>query len=224
MISLVNEIPKINLPLAEVVKINCNYNLYKDIALFWVQDGDRAVTSMLDGNMVIYNRDADIEELREFINVISPQSVFSDAVTLENLFDDNFYRVYVMKSEHNFVCDIQSDIVDSKGIYELLDVNGLELPLYEHFAVDFCHRLNHGHLKYFALKDKCAAVVISDGQAALLNGVASHQKGMGTVALYGVLSQFDMPCLAVCENGVMPFYLKNNFNYIYDAGYWRKNP
>ena len=30
MISLTNEIPKINLPLAEVVKINCKVNVYED--------------------------------------------------------------------------------------------------------------------------------------------------------------------------------------------------
>ena len=34
MINLVSKIPKISLPLAEVVKINCTYNSYKDIAMF----------------------------------------------------------------------------------------------------------------------------------------------------------------------------------------------
>lgn len=224
MINLVTEIPKISLPLAEVIKINCTYNSYKDIAMFWVQNQNNAIISLLDGNMVIYNNDADIDELREFINVISPLSVFSDAVTLKNLFDDNFHRVSVVKRACGFEGKIQSDQLGSKDIYSLLDVDGLVLPPYEHFAVDFCYRLNHGQLKYFALKDKCVAVCITDGQAALLNGIASHQKGMGTLALRGVLSQFDMPCLAVCEEKIMPFYLKNNFEYIYNAGYWRKTP
>ncbi len=224
MICLVNKIPKIAFPLAEVVKINCIYNLYKDIALFWTQDCDHSVISMLDGNMTIYNNDADIDELREFIGVISPLSVFSDADTLTALFGDNFHRVYVVKSEQRFECDIPSDVLNSNEIYKLLDTDGLELPPYEHFAVDFCYRLNHGQLKYFALKDRCAAVSICDGQAVLLNGIASHQKGMGTLALCGVLSEFDMPCLAVCEKAIMPFYLKNNFSLCYDAGYWRKDP
>ena len=224
MISLVNEIPKINLPRAEVVKINCNYNSYKDVALFWTQNECDAIISMLDGNMVIYNLNADIQELYEFIGVISPSSVFSDAKTLEDLFGNDFHRVYVVKSEHQFKSDLLSDNLNSKEVYQLLDVNGLQLPPYEYFAVDFCHRLNHGQLNYFALKNSCAAIIISDEQTTLLNGIASHKKGMGTVALEGVLSQGKAPYLAVCEKEVAPFYLKNKFKHAYDAGYWRKNP
>ena len=224
MISLTNEIPKLNLALAEVVKINCTYESYKDIALFWTQDGTRAVVSMLDGNMVIYNAGADMDELREFIAIISPQSVFSDADTLTALFGGDFHRVCVMKTEQKFVCNNLSETVSSKEIYELLDVDGLDLPPYECFAVDFCHRLNHGQLKYYAIKGKCAAVGICDGQAVVVNGIASHKKGMGTQALAGLLSQYDLPCIAVCEENIKPFYLKNNFSHSYYAGYWRKTP
>lgn len=223
MICLVNEIPQIFLPRAEVIKINCAYNSYKDIAMFWTQNGDKAVISMLDGNMVIYNNGADISELQKFIDVVSPSSIFSDADTLSQLFNGNFHKVFVMKSEFEFECKTPSDIVKSDEIYRLLDVNGLELPSYEYFAVDFCHRLNHGQLKYFAIKEKCAAVAISDGQAVLVNGIASGDKGMGSLALSGLLAQCNGPSIAVCERDVMPFYLKNNFCYSYDAGYWRKS-
>lgn len=224
MILLVDNIPKINLPLAEVIKINCTYNAYKDIALFWVQDSDKAVISMLDGNMVIYNKNSDIDELKKFINVISPQSVFSDEKTLTKLFDKNFHTVHVMKTEAKIECDITSDQLNSNEIYNLLNTDGLQLPPYEHFAVDFCHRLNHGQLKYFAKKDSCVAIGISDGQAVLVNGIASYKKGMGSLSLNGLLSQYNLPCVAVCEKAVTPFYLKNNFSLYYKAGYWRKNP
>lgn len=222
MISLVNKIPNLTLPRAEIVKINCNYNLYRDIALFWLQDTTRAVISLLDGNMIIFNHDADIAELREFVNVISPRSVFSDEKTLIRLFGASFHSVSVMHSDNNFNCDITSNVLSSNEIYKLLNVNGLDLPDYEYFAVDFCHRLNHNGLKYFALKDLCAAIGIYDGNTVLVNGIASHKKGMGSVALCGLLSQFKMPALAVCEKDVMPFYLKNNFSHAYNAGYWRK--
>lgn len=223
MISLVTEIPKISLPRAELVKINCNYDSYKDVALFWVQNNKRAVISLLDGNMTIYNNGADTNEMREFINVISPLSVFSDADTLTALFGQAFDRVCVMKSKHRFESNIPSDDLNSGEIYKLLDVKGLHLPSYEPFAVDFCHRLNHGRLKYFAKKNLCAAIGICDGNTVLLNGIASHQKGMGSVALSGVLSLFaDKSALAVCESALCGFYEKNNFKHIYDAGYWRK--
>lgn len=224
MILLVDNIPKINLPFAEVIKINCTYNAYKDIALFWVQDSDKAVISMLDGNMVIYNKNSDIDELKKFIDVISPQSVFSDAKTLTKLFGKNFHQVQVMKREVGFDCDIKSDQLSSSEIYNLLNTDGLQLPPYEHFAVDFCHRLNHRQLKYFAKKDSCVAVGISDGQAVLVNGIASYKKGMGSIALCGLLSQYNIPSVVVCETAVAPFYLKNNFSLCYEAGYWRKNP
>lgn len=224
MISMTNEIPKLSLSCAEVVKINCTYNSYRDIALFWVQNDTRAVISMLDGNMVVFNNGADIDELREFIGVISPASVFSDAETLGKLYGQDFQKVCVMKSDYNFRCDTPSQTLSSAEIYRLLNVDGLELPHYEYFAVDFCHRLNHGTLKYFALKDKCAAIGISDGQAVLVNGIASRQKGMGSLALSGLLSRYQVPVFAVCEEHIVPFYLKNNFSHSYNAGYWRKNP
>lgn len=222
MILLKNEIKKVSKISAESIKLNCIYDLYKDIALFWTQNDNQATICMLDGNMIICNHSANIDELREFINVISPLSVFSDADTLTALFNENFHRVCVVKSDSKFKCDTKSDTVTSKEIYSLLDVSGLNLPPYEHFAVDFCYRLNHGQLKYFAQKQNCAAIGISDGQAVLLNGIASHKRGMGTFALYGLLSQYALPYIAVCEKEVLPFYLKNNFSHFYDAGYWRK--
>ena len=63
MITLTNELPEITTDSAELIKIRCLYDAYKndDKVLFWCQDGDRAVISMTDGNMIIHNRSADIE-------------------------------------------------------------------------------------------------------------------------------------------------------------------
>ncbi len=224
MISLISQFKPITLPLAEAVKINCTYLCYSDIALFWKQNNNDAVISMLDGNMVIYNKNADIQELREFLNVVSPTSVFSDADTLYKLFGSDFDRVCVMKSEHKFRSELETDDLNSEQIYKLLNVKGLSLPPYEYFAVDFCRRLSHGNLKYFGIKNTCAAIALFDKYSVLLNGVASHKKGMGSMALKGVLSQFkDFTFIAVCEKTIKPFYEKNNFYHSYDVGYWRKD-
>ncbi len=223
MISLVDKIPIVTLPRAEIIKINCNYKLYRDIALFWTQDDNKAIISMLDGDVTIYNNNANTEELREFINVISPSSVFSDSKTMSQLFGDDFHLVCVMTSKHVFKCDIPSQTANSSEIYKLLNVKGLELPPYEYFAVDFCHKLNRASLNYFVLKDICAAVGISDGHNVLVNGVASHKKGMGSTALLGLLAQYSCPAVAVCEKEIAAFYLKNNFKHCYNAGYWRKS-
>lgn len=224
MISLTQKIPHINLHLCEAVKINCNRRLYKDISQFWVQDENRAVISMLDGNMVIYNRDADIEELAEFIGVISPSSVFSSAETMKKLFGNDFDSVCVMKSDIEYKSDLESDTLNSGEIYGMFNTVEFELPPYEDFAVDFCYRLNHGDLKYFAKKDICAAVCITDGTSLMLNGVVSYRKKMGSAAVSGVLSKFNrLPVLAVCKPEICGFYKHNGFKHIYNCGYRRKN-
>ncbi len=221
MIKLVKSIPKLSLPRAELIKINCNRDIYPDDALFWAQNSDKAIISMLDGNMVIYENGADFEELLEFINVISPRSVFSDANTLSRLFGDDFERVNVMRSRGEYKCDTPSDKLSSREIYDILNVDGLELPEYEYFAPDFCRRLNRGALSYYAKRGECAAVTISDGTHTLLNGIASSIKGGGTRALCGVLCGIE-GAIAVCRDKLQKFYIKNGFEHIYDAGYWRK--
>lgn len=223
MIKLTKNLPKIFAPKAELIKINCNFQIYPDDALFWVQNGQEALISMLDGNMVIFNNGADTEELREFIAVISPSSVFADADTLSLLYGEDFERVCVVASNEEFVCDTPSDSISSDRLYALLSVDGLSLPPYEYFAPDFCRRLNHGGLGYYAKSGECAAITITDGEYTLLNGISSHKKGMGSVALCGALSRVESGyALAVCKEELLPFYLKNDFEHIYDGGYWRK--
>lgn len=223
MIKLTKNLPTLFAARAEQIKINCNFQIYKDEALFWAQDDNTAIISLLDGNMVIVNRGANMQELREFIAVISPASVFSDADTLSLLFGEDFERVCVVLSRKEFLCDAPSDKLSSDRIYELLSVEGLSLPPYQYFAPDFCRRLNRGGLKYYAKSGLCAAVTLCDGEYTLLNGIASHKKGMGSVALGGVLSGVKAgSAVAVCKKELLPFYLKNDFEHIYDGGYWRK--
>ena len=218
MITLTQSPPAIKERCAEAVKINSAYDMYSGLAMFWVQNAGDCVISMLDGNMVIYNRTADIDELREFIGVISPNSIFSDAETLTALFGECFHRVYVMQSDSDYKSEKSADTLTSAQIYALLDVEGLSLPPYEFFAVDFCHRLNHGGLSCFAIADSCCAVCISSGDTVLLNGIASHQKGMGRVALNGAFSKYDGKTkLAVCEKSLYGFYTKNKFKLSYEA-------
>lgn len=221
MIRLVKCLPRLYAPRAELIKLNCISLVYPDSALFWVQNETQALIGMLDTDMIIYNIAADFKELKSFVNMISPRTVFSDSNTLTKLFGDSFERVCVMRCDSEFDCETPSDTLSSDRLYALLDVEGIELPPYEHFAPDFCRRLNHGWLKYFALPD-AAAIAVTDTKYALLNGIASRKKGMGSIALHGVLSQLRLPSLAVCRENVTLFYLKNGFKNEYYAGYWRK--
>ena len=138
MISLTDNLPQFSVLSAEMVKINCLFDSYKDDnnVMFWVQDGDKCVIAMTDGNMIIHNNNADFAELLEFVNVLSPACVFSDIKTLKKLNrlpDENINVVY---KKADIKGQAQSDNLSSDELYKLLDVDGLSLPDYPHFAVD----------------------------------------------------------------------------------------
>ncbi len=226
MISLTNKLPTIKTLSAEMAKINCLFDSYKNDAsvMFWVQDNNKCVIAMTDGNMIIHNNNADFEELGEFVAVLSPVCVFSDMNTLEklNLIPDENINVVYRKAD--IKGQTLGDDLKSDELYHLLDVDGLSLPDYPHFAVDFCRRKNLGYANSFAIKNKCAVVTFNSGNTAIINGLASHEKGMGSVALMAILQKnFGKDFLACCRDSVLPFYLKNGFIKLYNAGYWVKN-
>lgn len=226
MISLINELPKFTTLSAELVKINCLYDSYKNdpSVMFWSQDNDKCLIAMTDGNMIIFNNGADTEELSEFVAVLSPACVFSDMDTLNaiNRTPDENINVIYKKADIEGVTPC--DELKSDEIYKLLDVDGLSLPDYPHFAVDYCRRKNLGFAKAFAIKDKCAVVTFNSGDTAIINGLASHQKGYGSIAIKGILQKnYGKDFLACCRDSVLPFYLKNGFIKLYNAGYWVKN-
>lgn len=226
MISLVEAIPDFGKINAEWVKIKCLYEAYKndDNVLFWVQDSDRAVISMTDGNMIIFNNGADLEELREFVDVLSPACVFSDYDTLCAIGKKPQERINIVWRKADITGMLVGDNLSSKEIYKLLDVEGLSLPEYPYFAVDYCHRLNMGTADYFALKGRCAAVTFNCGNMAIMNGIASHEKGFGAVALKAVLQKnYGRDFLVCCRDSVLGFYEKNGFKPLYFGGYWVKN-
>ena len=225
MVTLVDKIPEIDTLSAEWVKIKCLYNSYKNDSkvMFWVQDTDKCVIALTDGNMIIYNISADLEELTEFVDIINPACVFSDYETLSKIGRKPKERINILYRKADIKGETKGDSLSSREIYDLLNVEGLSLPEYPYFAVDYCHRLNHGFADYFALKNKCCAVTFNCGDMAIMNGIASHQKGMGSAALKGVLQKnYGRDFLVCCRDSVLEFYKKNGFCHKYYGGYWVK--
>lgn len=221
MIKLIDSLPNINDEnSAELIKIKCMFVSYSDIALFWSQGGTGTLISMLDGNMVIYAKNPDFEELRSFIDVISPRGIFTDFGTANKLNLKVNELAYVLKRE----CDIPfiptPDELKSDEIYDILNVEGLSLPSFDTFAVDFCHRKNIGQLKVFAKQNTFAALSISLEDVCLINGIAAKEKGQGSVALKGILSQnFGKTAIVCAKEKITNFYIKNGFEEIYKAAY-----
>lgn len=225
MIRLVSDLPEIGEPSAEYLKIKCLFDCYKDDdrVLFWAQDGGRAFISMADGNMTIRNEDGDLDELKEFISVLSPDSLFGDYSTLKAIKVNNIKAVNVMYRKADISGETAGDSLSSKEIYGILNVKDFTLPEYPYFAVDFCRRLNRGHAEYYAVRDKCAAVSFNSGNYALLNGIVSREKGMGSRALTAILQKNNgRGFLACCTDKLTEFYKKNGFKKLYKAGYWWK--
>lgn len=224
MISLVNKLPQMS-GTAESIKISCLYDCYKDDdkVLFWCQDGGRAVISMTDGNMIIHSNGGDLEELKEFCDMLSPACVFSDYETLCGIGRKPRERINIMSR----FCDIEGetagDSLSSKEIYSLLDTEGLSLPEYPYFAVDYCRRLNMGSADYFAIKETCAVITFNSGENAIINGIASHKKGYGSVALRAIMQKnYGKQLFVCCRDKVKGFYEKNGFKPLYYGGYWVK--
>ena len=225
MIRLTSELPEISKPNAEYLKIKCLFDCYKDDdrALFWSQDGGRAFISMADGNMTIRNKGGAVDELKEFISVLSPDSIFSDYGTLKTLSLENIKAVNVMYRKADISGETAGDSLSSREIYDILNVKEFTLPEYPYFAVDFCRRLNNGYAEYYAVRDKCAAVSFNSGNYALLNGIVSREKGMGSTVLKAILQKnYGRGFLACCTDELTEFYEKNGFKKLYKAGYWWK--
>lgn len=226
MISLTNTLPSFDNMTAELIKIKCLYDCYKDDShvLFWCQDENKAVIAMTDGNMIIHNSSANLEELKEFVDVLSPACVFSDYDTLCAIDRKPDERINIMSKVADVKGDVKGDDLSSKEIYSLLDTDGLSLPEYPYFAVDYCRRLNRGGADYFALKDKCAVITFKTGELAIINGIASREKGYGSIALQNILKKnYGKRLFVCCRDKVKGFYEKNGFSLHYYAGYWVKN-
>ncbi len=221
MILPANEIPPVTENDFFHLKIRCLWEEKCD-EMFWVQDNGKAWLALTDGTLILCDRDGDKDELYEFIRFLSPKRIFCNPKTLQK-FGLHAADTFVLLSR---IADANDSVfisheMSSREIYDLLSVDGLKLPDYPSFAVDFCRRLNHGQLQYFALPQKCAALSQHSGDFAMICGIASHEKGYGTVALNGILQKNSGRTVGVCcRHEVRGFYEKNGFTPMGFAGYW----
>lgn len=222
MIALTDFLPEAGEPNAEYIRIKCLYDCYKDDkdVLFWEQDGGRAYISLAGGDMTVFCENGDLTEIKEFISVISPRSIFGSLEVLEKLGFSDIRSVDVMSRVADISGNTDGDSLLSGEIYDILNVKEFSLPEYPYFAVDFCRRINRGLANYFAIKDKCAAVSFHTGNYALLNGIVGREKGLGTAALRAILQKnYGRELIVCCEEKLIGFYEKNGFQKRYKAGY-----
>ena len=226
MIALSDSLPEITQPAAEYIRIKCLFDSYKDDkdTYFWIQEDGKSVISLADGDMTVYRTGGDKDELSEFINMMSPRSIFTSLETFKAVGIAHVKTVNVMCRISDVQEETAGDIVSSKELYGILSAGGFDMPDYPYFAVDFCRRHNRGYADYFAVKGKCAAVSFHSGNYAVINGIVSLEKGMGGAALTAILEKnTGRTVLACCEDNITGFYEEYGFYRLDRAGYWWKN-
>ncbi|MBO4694039.1 MAG: hypothetical protein J5659_06605 [Clostridia bacterium] len=205
-----------------MIKIQNHFDTYPDIAQLFLQIDSGALILLLDRDLII-SGDIQTDEIKKFICFLRPVSIFSSSDNLKKLFL-KFEEVNVLICERpNTILGSKRfcDELSSREIYDILDVDEFVLPPYDKFATDYCRRLNHGKIKVFAKKDKCAAITLETDNYRMLMGIASKQRGLGG-ALLGYAASGDKPVLCVARDELVPFYIKFGFVPLYKAGYWRK--
>ena len=222
MISKITSLPRQDRLSAEKIKLENLFAAYPDEMQLFVQTKTGAVISKLGGDVII-SGETYAEEVKQFLPFIRPQSVFSSADNMTALFGADFESVNVVLRENCLVAGSNMFSYDfsSREAYDLLKTDGFYLPDYEFFATDYCRRKNKGLIKVFGKRDTCIAITLENDTCRMLSGIVSRQKGQGGSLLLSAING-NRPVLAVCRDGLLPFYTKFGFTPLYKAGYWRK--
>lgn len=188
------------------------YGEDSSVLLCWLQfDGELATAAIcsLEGEMTVYCFEgADIDELKGFVSVIGPRSLYSS----ERLFEQqNEHPVYA----RGIVGGDNFTLPDFKAAYDCLKRH-FALPEFEYWYVDMSHRCRHGRSVLVCDADGAAGAHYYDG-AALLCGIAAAKEGGGSGRrLLGRLRDALPPQVGRLMAAVRPagphgFYLKCGF-------------
>lgn len=231
MITLIKEIPSLPVLSAPYIKICCTaaaYAEYDKIALFWKQTDDNknvtALMCLLDNCLTIYNGGADSDELRGFINMLSPRIVFTDKATANKLglpistLCDTLYR----DPPFEFTDAAENTYEGINKAYETI-TERLYVGDKEAFFADMSHRVRHNCGTYVTTPLSAAFLLYCD-EGSILSGIAvkevRERSGIGSATLKRVMMLSRNKRMYVCaEKKNTPFYLKNGFNTIEECGY-----
>ena len=212
-------------------KTMCAYKAYKDysnIAQFWHQkskDGDiTAIISSINGYVNLWcDENADKNELRSFLEFLSPAGVFTGLDTAKALKLKINEECLVFVKEPPFEA-LEDDNIQAQP-RELLECirKGLEIPDGDGFVADVTFRKYHNCAEY-TVKDGGGALLFLNNSTAIINGIStpkeSRGKGLGSILLKQILSKAgNRTVFACCIKKNKEFYLKNGFSYVGNAAY-----
>ena len=157
------------------------YGFERDFARFWTDGG--AAYCLLDGGLSIAGVPADIEEGREFLDMLGPASVFCERELAGELGLAVSTEGAVMAKD---LSDGRPEVFPAPGLREvhaLLTAAGMPLE-FEPFYLDMSHRVRHGAA--LALGEYisgelvgCAVVSAVAGDEAVLSALAVREDMRG---------------------------------------------
>lgn len=162
------------------------YRTDYDFALFWLQEKDGTITSVIsriDGNMTVCsNENADFDELSEFMKVVGYETVFSYTFVLEKL-KLEFAHGDILKLEKFEKPKIQAEnIIDPKSLYNLGVLSGgaYKKENYLPWLSDFTFRQKRNMLHAMGIYDEkklvsCVATSAESETDAIISAVATDE-------------------------------------------------
>lgn len=229
MIKHLNKLPEICDNKISLAKILSQYKAFGGTKIspdFWMQESDGIVTALLSlngGEMTLYCKNGDLEEIWEFIRVIGPKRVFTEKENLIGCCNTAIKPVFLKKLP--LAQEVSATETSLKELYEklLLGQDGdVALPSYEDFCGDISHRLRHGGAAAI-VKDYGAALSFVFEGGGIISGISVDKsyrnKGMGSKLLKEICKTTGGNIFACTDKQNKDFYIKNGFSHIGDAVY-----
>ena len=110
------------------VKLSSVFELYKSEALFFTDENENFILSLLDGNAVLCGEVKESEELLPFLKAAGAKTVFLSAKNAEKAGFKDKKTVKVFKKTKNKDLNLKSDALSSKEVYTMLRSGGFSLP------------------------------------------------------------------------------------------------
>lgn len=231
MVTLIKEIPTLNICSAPYIKVCCAaeaYSKYEKIGLFWQQTDDSgnitALICLIDSSMTICNIGGDIDEISVFIKCIGPSLIFTELATAKALglnigtVCDTLY----IDPPYDFPDAAENTYAGLDYAYKTI-TDRLYVGDETVFKADISHRIRH-NCATFVTTPFSAAFLLYCEQGAILSGIAvkeqSARKGIGSATFKRILMMARTLRVYVCaEEKNTPFYLKNGLNIIERCAY-----
>lgn len=229
MIKYVTALPEIcdnKISLAKIFSQHQSFGGTKLSPDFWIQKTESLVTAVLSlygGEMTLYCNNGDLDEIWDFIRVISPKRVFTEKENLINSYDTDTKRIFLKTLPLTEI--YPSTNISLRELYNKLlfgQDGDVSLPCFDDFCGDVSHRLRHTGAVAI-VNDFGAALSFIYKGGGIISGISvdksCRNKGFGSTLLKEICQKTGGNIFACTNEQNKDFYIKNGFSYIGDAVY-----